>query len=132
MRRNRERAFSLIELMIVIAIVALLAMVAYPSYMESVRKTRRAEGMALVNKVMQAEERFFMNNLTYTADLTDMGFAVSGDLPSENGHYQLNAGQCDADAITECVEIVATALGGQAADGDLSYNSRGEKDGNWD
>lgn len=131
MRHDRQRAFSLIELMIVVAIIALLAMVAYPSYMESVRETRRTEGMAMVNKVMQAQERFFMNNLTYTTNLADLGFSVSSDLPTENGHYQVNAGQCGTDALTECVEIVATAQGSQVADGNLSYNSRGEKTGNW-
>ena len=50
--KQRIEGFSLIELMIVVAIIALLAMVAYPSYMETVRETRRTEGIALINNCL--------------------------------------------------------------------------------
>lgn len=130
--KQRIEGFSLIELMIVVAIIALLAMVAYPSYMETVRETRRTEGIALINKVMQAQERHFINNLTYTTDLTDLGMAVATNLPSENGHYQISAAACAGGLPTdECINIVATAQGGQAVEGNLGLSSRGEKTGNW-
>ena len=118
--KQRIEGFSLIELMIVVAIIALLAMVAYPSYMETVRETRRTEGIALINKVMQAQERHFINNLTYTTDLTDLGMAVATNLPSENGHYQISAAACAGGLpIDECINVVATAQGSQAVEGNL-------------
>lgn len=130
--KQRIEGFSLIELMIVVAIIALLAMVAYPSYMETVRETRRTEGIALINKVMQAQERHFINNLTYTTDLTDLGMAVATNLPSENGHYQISAAACAGGLpIDECINVVATAQGSQAVEGNLGLTSRGEKTGSW-
>lgn len=125
---KRSPGFSLIELIVVVAIIAILTMVAYPSYLNYIKKTRRAEGIALINKVMQAEERYFVNNSppTYTDKLTDLGFSVDSDLPTENGYYQVNAEAC-GDGIADCVNIVATAAGSQATDGNLEYNSRGEK-----
>jgi type IV pilus assembly protein PilE len=122
--------FTLIELLIAVAIVGILATVAYPSYQESVRKSHRADGMALVNRIMQAQERYFVTNMTYTEDLTDLGFTTADDVLSEEGFYQANAAACGGD-ITVCVAIVATALGSQAVDGDLSLNSQGTKTGNW-
>ena len=111
---KRSPGFSLIELIVVVAIIAILTMVAYPSYLNYIKKTRRAEGIALINKVMQAEERYFVNNSppTYTTQLTDLGFSVA--VACGNG-------------IADCVNIVATAAGSQATDGNLEYNSRGEK-----
>ena len=40
---NRQRGFTLIEIMIVVAIVAIIASIAYPSYQAQVLQTRRAD-----------------------------------------------------------------------------------------
>ena len=45
-RNLRNRAFSLVELMIVVAIIGLLAGIGVPSYKEYVNKSKRAEGKA--------------------------------------------------------------------------------------
>ncbi|PCI17530.1 MAG: pilus assembly protein PilE [Piscirickettsiaceae bacterium] len=131
--KKHQKGFSLIELMIVVAIIGLLGMVAYPSYMESVRKSRISDGVAMINKIMQAQERFFVNNLTYTADLTDLGFANANNLPSEEGHYLVTAAACGNIAV--CVNIITDAQGAQdtgtPADDNIGLNSQGAKSGKW-
>lgn len=131
---HKEKGMSLIELIIVVAIIAILGVVAYPSYMDSVRETRKTDGISMINKVMQAQERFFVNNLTYTDDLTDLGFASADNVSSEEGHYLVSAEDCDA-GINVCVNITTDAQGSQdtgtPAEDDLELNSQGTKAGKW-
>jgi type IV pilus assembly protein PilE len=131
---NRNNGMSLMELMIVVAIIGIIGAVAYPSYMATVIKTRKTDAIAMINKVMQAQERFFVNNLTYTTALKDdLGFAAD-NLPSEEGAYLISAAACGG-GIDECVNITADAQGpqdtGTPADDNLELNSQGTKAGKW-
>lgn len=132
--KQHQKGMSLLELIIVVAIIGILGMVAYPSYLDSVRETRKTDGISMINKVMQAQERFFVNNLTYTEDLTDLGFASADNVSSEEGHYLVSAEDCDA-GINVCVNITTDAQGSQdtgtPAEDDLELNSQGTKAGKW-
>jgi type IV pilus assembly protein PilE len=68
---KRNRGFTLIEVMIVVAIVAILASVALPSYQEAVRRGNRAEARAAIMNLAQLEERNF-------TDRPDTGYAAVG------------------------------------------------------
>lgn len=134
--RTQQRGMSLIELMIVVAIISILGAVVYPSYMDSVIKTRKGDGVAMINKVMQAQERFFVNGLTYTANLTDLGFGADSNLPSDEGAYLISAAACGGFTIAQCVNITAVAQGSQDTDepdsvDNLGLNSQGTKTGKW-
>lgn len=63
----RQRGFTLIELMIVVAVVAILTAIAYPSYQEQVRKSRRAQAQADLIEYAQTAERYHTVNNTYEA-----------------------------------------------------------------
>lgn len=60
--RRKNKGFSLIELMIVVAIIAILAAVAYPGYQDSVRRARRAEAKAFMVEAAQFMERLYTTN----------------------------------------------------------------------
>ncbi len=126
MNYSKSRGFTLIELMIVMVIVAILAGIAYPSYQSQVTKTRRSDGQAMLMNVMQAQERGYTTSNTYTADLTDLGYATAEDVPSEEGFYEVTAAACGG-GITECVVLTAVPQGGQADDGNLTLDSLGQK-----
>src|SRR3990167_9475228 len=66
---RQQRGFTLIELMIVIAIIGILAAIAYPSYQEYQLKSGRSDGHAKLMQVMQAQERFYSQNQSYTDNL---------------------------------------------------------------
>ncbi|MCD6663823.1 MAG: type IV pilin protein [Comamonas sp.] len=53
----RERGFTLIELMIVVAVVAILSAIAYPSYAEYVRRGYRADARGGLLQAQQWLER---------------------------------------------------------------------------
>ena len=122
MNRFKEPGFTLIELLIVIAIVGIITAVAYPSYQSSVTKTRRAEGQSALLDVMNAEERYYTENNTYTTTIADVNKSTS----SENGHYVISAAACST-GIDVCVVLTATPQGVQSSDGALTYNSQGIK-----
>lgn len=114
--------FTLIELMITVAIVAIIASIAYPSYQNSTNKARRADGQAALLDIMNAQERYFTENNTYSTTLSDVGRTGA----TEKGHYVVTAAACGS-GITSCVILTATAQGVQTTDGNLTYNSLGVK-----
>lgn len=65
----KQSGFTLIEMMIVVAIAGILAAISYPSYRDYVERAGRADGKAKLLEIMQAQERFYSQNQTYTANL---------------------------------------------------------------
>lgn len=65
LHRNKERGFTLIELMIAVAIIAVLAGISYPSYVNYVTNTRRAAAAACLVEMSQFMERYYTTNMKY-------------------------------------------------------------------
>ena len=86
--------------------------------------------MAELSRVLQRQEKYFVNRMSYTTSLVDLGLEMSGNsIESEEGHYKVNASACTGSTIARCVLLTATPQGAQSDDGWLSITSRGEK--NW-
>ncbi|RMG59823.1 MAG: prepilin-type N-terminal cleavage/methylation domain-containing protein [Deltaproteobacteria bacterium] len=80
--RHRERGFTLIELMIVVAIIGILAAIAVPSYMNFVAKTKRSEVKANLGAIYNAEVSYFSEYDTYSTS-----FAKIRWIPVGTNHY---------------------------------------------
>lgn len=65
----RQRGFTLIEVMIVVVVVAVLAAIALPSFMAQIRASRRAEAVAQLSLIQQAQERWRANQPAYASVL---------------------------------------------------------------
>lgn len=85
---RRTVGFTLIELLIVVAVVALLAAIAWPAFMDSVFRSRRADAMAALSAIQQAQERWRANNPTYQTTLADLTGASAS--VSHDQHYDLS------------------------------------------
>lgn len=62
-----QRAFTLIEVMIVVAIVAILAAIAIPSYTEHITRGRLVEMTNAMSALQSDMQRYFNDNRTFTA-----------------------------------------------------------------
>ena len=71
-RLLKEKAFTLIELMVVVIIVGILAAVAVPIHRKNVGRAAASEGKALVGSVRTAERVYYCEHNTYTANLSDL------------------------------------------------------------
>ena len=131
-----RRGFTLIELMIAVAVVGILMAIAYPSFLDQVRKSRRADAVAALTAVQQAQERWRANSPGYAdnsrlsaapnpANPASAGLGLSAD--TSNGYYTLridasdNAGYTATAAAVEgksqfndgnCVQLRVRAAGG--------------------
>jgi type IV pilus assembly protein PilE len=98
--RQHIRGITLIELMIVVVIIGVLASIAYPSYRAHVQRAKRTEAISALMQIATEQERVYLNENTYTADLTKLGFPVADDYVTETGTYRVEVTAADADTFT--------------------------------
>lgn len=129
----RDRGFTLIELMIVVAIIGILAAIAYPSYQNSVDKSRRTDGKSALSGLASAMERFYTTNSTYEGAASgglDTGapaiYPDEAPLDSSDKFYDLTIAAADASSFT----LRASPKNAQAGDGFLELTSTGIR--RWD
>jgi type IV pilus assembly protein PilE len=119
LRARTAAGFSLIELLIAMVIAGTLAFIAVPSFMDSIRKGRRAEGIAALAQLLQAQERFRANNPSYASDLS----ALPGGPPATtaNGYYAITLTNVGASTYT----AIATAGSGTSQEKDTLCRTLG-------
>lgn len=102
----RAQAFTLIELMIVVAIIGILAAIAIPNFGKFQCKSKQTEAKSSLKLIQVAEEAYRAENDTYVA-ATAADFNIISVIFSGKLRYTYSvAGQ------TPKISVVATALGG--------------------
>lgn len=119
---SKLNGFTLLELIIAVVVVAILASIAMPTFLDAIRKSRRSEGIAALNTLQQAQERFRSNNLTYASNLTAAPTATPAGLglttTTPSGYYTIAL----VSGTATSYEATATAVSGtsQANDGNCA------------
>jgi len=120
-----QQGFTLIELLIGVAIMGILVMIAYPSYQDSIRSSRRADGIAAALAVQVAQERFRGSCRFYASNIgasdicgaSAAASTVAGPSASNEGFYQLSIeGTASGNAYT----ILISPTGSQTEDTECS------------
>lgn len=120
---HQSRAFTLVELLIVVAIVGILAAIAIPSYNSYIIRANRSEGTtALLNLANRMEQYFVRENTYATATLERVGVSAN----TENNLYTLSLENLGVTTYT----LRATPQGSQAQDTQceaFTYDQLGNK-----
>jgi len=75
--RRKMGGVTMMELMIVVVIIGILAVVGYPNYRDYAARAKRNEAKSALLQVAAQQERFYLQNNTYTNDMTQLGFPTS-------------------------------------------------------
>jgi type IV pilus assembly protein PilE len=127
--KSKQQGLTLIELMTTLAIIAIIGSIAWPAYESQSRKGKRPDGIAALEQVVQAEQRYFTDNNTFTTTVTNLPGIAS--TKSKGGYYDVTVKAGDTGNIATSFIATATAIGGQADDSCEAFivHSNGKRDG---
>ena len=123
--KHSMRGITLIELMIVVVVVSILAAIAFPNYQEFTARAKRNEAKAALLQIATNQERFYLNNNTFTQDMTALGFSAD-PFTTDTGSYVIDVTSADA---TNYSATATYQLGGSEAAKCLTFtvDGRGAK-----
>ena len=123
--RRYVRGITLMELMIVVVIIGILAALSYPNYREFVARAKRTEARAALLKIATNQEKHYLQNNTFTSDLTDLGFGTD-PYTTDSGTYSVRITAADASNFTAEADYIPAD--GEAGKCNLfSIDGRGQK-----
>ncbi len=83
MNIKKQKGFSFVEVLIVMAIVAVLSSVIVPSLSQFTRKARRAEAITALLNTKKEYEQFYTKNSSYPVS--------NANLPADTKHYDFSS-----------------------------------------
>jgi len=123
---HKMRGITLIELMIVVVIIGFMAVIAYPNYRDFAARAKRNEAKAALLQIATNQERFYLQNNTYTCDMTRLGFSAAAGFVTETRSYTVDVTACNADNFT--AQAVYNNADGEAGKcGSFQINGRNVK-----
>ncbi|WP_049721179.1 type IV pilin protein [Gilvimarinus polysaccharolyticus] len=119
---KKEKGFTLIEVMIVVAIIGIIAVIAVPSYLDNIRRANRADATTSLTNVAHQMQRCYTLNNSYT------GCPSIGTRTSDEDFYTIVVALTDAGAgYTATATPAKTPQTGDSDCASLTLNNLGQK-----
>lgn len=103
---KKQKGFTLMELMIVVAIIGIISAIAFPSYNSYMKKSRRADAKVGLSKLADKQERFYLQNNIYTTSFAATGLNTS--TTSDEGYYTFAVTSANTAGFTLSATAVAS------------------------
>ncbi len=94
------RGVTFIEIMIVVVLIGIMTAIAYPNYRQFVARAKRTEARAALLKIATNQERFYLQNNSYTTDMMQLGFPVGAAFISDSDSYSISVTAANANNFT--------------------------------
>ncbi|WP_019020996.1 pilin [Thioalkalivibrio sp. ALE23] len=113
MRKQVQKGFTLIELMIVVAIIGILAAIALPAYQDYTVRAQVSEGMSLASGARTAVAEFYNQRGRFADNNASYGLAASNEI---RGQYvvSVSAGTDDTENASSEDGLITVTFGNQA------------------
>ncbi|AEB28236.1 prepilin-type N-terminal cleavage/methylation domain-containing protein [Francisella hispaniensis] len=106
MQTHRQKGFSLVELMVVIAIIAILAAVAIPIYSNYKERAAIIESMNIIGNVKASIQNDINNNLDISQQTYDTPTGVTVTGTTSSATIDINLSQTSPQHFTNANDII--------------------------
>ena len=128
----RNKGFTVVELLIVLAVIGILTAVAFPSYQNHVRKAARASAQAAMMQIADREAQYLLDARNYVVTataLTTLNVTLPVDVASRYTVTVTASDGTNTATTPPSYTVTATPIAGgaQASDGTLKLTHTGAK-----
>lgn len=100
--QKKVNAFTLTELLVVLAIIGILLLIAIPNLMPVISKARSTEAKQNLAYIHSLEKSWYMEHSKYSADLRELGFEIENSAEAQYS-YEITSGGTTFKAVATAV-----------------------------
>ena len=116
-KKNANKGFTLVELLVVVVIIGILAAIALPSFLAQTAKAKQAEARSTLGSWVKAQKAFRTDHSAFATKWDDLALGV----PTETKNYTYSQPEGEAEEGEGEAEASVTALGTSRSEDLKSY-----------